>query len=287
MKQKYSVFDFCNGVIMLIVFIVCVYPILNVLALSLSDSSAVVSGSITFFPKDITFQAYKNVLVQSRFWIGYKNTIIYTVFSTLLGLIGCTITAYPLSKKKLPGRKFFIGMITFTMFFSGGMIPNYLLIRKLGLTNTIFSIILPGAIQAYYVILIRNFFEGIPESLEDSASIDGLNDIGILLWIYLPLSKAVLATIGLFYAVSAWNSWFSALIYLNDQNKYPVMIFLRNIVNGAVLAENNPDLLETIPVVSPSLRSATIISVILPIICVYPFVQKYFVKGVMIGAVKG
>lgn len=289
MKKKNTFFDYINYVILIGVGIVTLYPFLYVLSVSLSDSASVMSGSISFYPKNITFEAYKNVMVQEQFWVGYKNTIIYTVLSTVLGLAATVMMAYPISKKYLPGRKFFIKLLTITMFLPGGLIPNFLLIKSLGFINTVWAIVLPGALQAYYVIIVRTFFEGIPESLNDAGAIDGLNDIGILTKIYLPLSKPVLATVGLYFAVASWNGWFNAMIYLNEQDKMPVMIFLRNIVNGAEMAANNPNLAEgqTETVVSPVMRSATIVSVILPIICVYPFVQKYFVKGVMIGSVKG
>ena len=181
-----------------------------------------------------------------------------------------------------------MGFFLLTILFSGGLIPNFLLIKSLGWVNSTLAIIVPGALGVYYMIIVRTFFEGIPESLNDAGAIDGLNDIGIMTRIYLPLSKPVLATVGLYFVVGSWNSWFSAMIYLNDQSKMPVMIFLRNIVNGAEVAANNPDLSQQQEtVISPVMRSATIVSVILPIICVYPFVQKYFVKGVMIGSVKG
>jgi putative aldouronate transport system permease protein len=157
----------------------------------------------------------------------------------------CIITAYPLSKKYLPGRKTIMSLVVFTMFFSGGLVPNYLLIKSLGWIDTIWAIVIPGAISAYYVILMRTFFEGIPTSLEEAAAIDGLNDVGILIKIYLPLSNAILSTIALFYAVTAWNSWFSAIIYISSVNKYPVMIFLRSILYGADLANKNPDMAQS------------------------------------------
>lgn len=289
MRKRNTLFDYINYLILICVGIIMLYPFLYVLSVSLSDSTSVMSGSISFYPKNINVEAYKNVMVQEQFWVGYRNTIIYTVLSTILGLAATVMMAYPISKKYLPGRKFFIKLLTITMFLPGGLIPNFLLIKSLGLINTMWAIVLPSALQTYYVIIVRTFFEGIPESLNDAGAIDGLNDIGILTKIYLPLSKPVLATIGLYFAVESWNGWFNAMIYLNEQDKMPVMIFLRNIVNGAEMAANNPNLTEgnAETVVSPVMRSATIISVILPIICVYPFVQKYFVKGVMIGSVKG
>lgn len=289
MKYKRSFFDYINYLILICIGFTMLYPFLYVLSVSLSDSASVMSGSVTFYPKNITIEAYRKVMMQEQFWIGYKNTVIYTVLSTFFGLAVTVMMAYPISKKYLPGRKLVTILLTLTMFLPVGLVPNFLLIKSLGWIDSLWAIVLPYALQAYYVILVRTFFEGIPDSLEDAGAIDGLNDIGILMKIYLPLSKPVLATVGLYFAVAAWNGWFDAMIFLNDQKKMPVMIFLRNIVNGAEMAANNPNLTEGMSetVVSPVMRSATIVAVILPIICVYPFIQKYFVKGVMIGSVKG
>ncbi len=287
MVRKKSVFDYINYLILTLIGLIMVYPFLYILAMSLSDSASVQSGSITFYPKNINLEAYKNILGQSQFWVGYRNTIIYTVLGTVIGVAMTAMCAYPLSKKYLPGRGFFLKLLTVTMFFSGGLIPTFLLIRSLGWINTTAAMVIPGAVQAYYVIITRTFFEGIPEEMSEAASIDGLNDIGILTKIYMPLSKPILATIAMYFAVAEWNGWFNALIYLQQQEMMPVMIFLRNIVNGAEVAANNPEMVEIETVISPIMRSATIVAVILPIICVYPFIQKYFVKGIMIGSVKG
>ena len=288
MNNKKTAFDYVNYFILFCIGLIMLYPFLYVLSVSLSDSASVMSGSITFYPKNITLKAYREVMGQEQFWVGYKNTLYYTLTSSVLGLFMTVIAAYPLSKKYLPGRAVIMKLFTVTMFFSGGLIPNFLLIKSLGWVNSTLAIIVPGALGVYYMIIVRTFFEGIPESLNDAGAIDGLNDIGIMTRIYLPLSKPVLATVGLYFVVGSWNSWFSAMIYLNDQSKMPVMIFLRNSVHGAEVAANNPDLSQQQEtVVSPVMRSATIVSVILPIVCVYPFVQKYFVKGVMIGSVKG
>lgn len=286
-SKKKSWFDYFNYTLITLITLTMLYPFLYVFSVSFSDNASVMSGSITFYPKNINFNAYRDLIAQSQFWTGYKNTIIYTVLSTLAGLFMTVICAYPLSKKNLPGRATIMKVFAVTMFFSGGLIPQYLLIKSLGWIDSILSIVVPGALQVYYVIIARTFFEGIPSDLDDAGSIDGLNDIGIMLRIYLPLSKPVLATVGLYFAVNAWNAWFNALIYLNDPAKLPVMLFLRNIVNGAEIAANNPEMAEIETVASPVMRSATIVAVIVPIICVYPFIQKYFVKGLMVGSVKG
>lgn len=283
---SYKIFAVFNIIILSIISVLSLLPILNVLAVSLSGSSAAISRFIGIVPVDFSLVAYKKVIEHAQFLITYKNTVIYVIVDTIVSLFLNTIMAYPLSKRFLPGRKVIMKFVVFTMFFGGGMIPNFLLIKSLGLMNTMWSFILPGAIGAYNVIIMRTFFMGIPESLEEAAYIDGMNPFQVLFSIILPLSKPIMATIGLFVAVGAWNNWFGPLIYLNDNTKYPVILFLRNIVMGAELSakEGTSSLeIETVPV---TLRSASIMLVTIPILCVYPFIQKYFVHGVMIGSVK-
>jgi putative aldouronate transport system permease protein len=287
-NRDWDIIDIIAIVILSIVGIFTLLPFLYIVAMSLSDRTAVLTGQVTFYPIGFNLEAYKRIIAHPNFWSGYKNTILYTSVGTTVGLFISTLCAYPLSKKRLLGRNMIMKLIVFTMFFSGGLIPRFLLVRSLGLLNTIWAIVLPGAFNAFYIIVMRTFFEGIPASLEDAASIDGLNDIGILWKIYLPLSKPIMATIGLFYAVFYWNDWFSALIYLSDSSKYPITMFLRNIVMGQQLAvRSGANIQNAVQVVTPTLRSATIVLVVLPILFVYPFAQKYFVKGMTIGSVKG
>ena len=288
-KNKNTAFDYINYLILALFAIGTLYPFAYVLSVSLSDSASVVSGGITFYPKNINFDAYRTILVQEQFWVGYKNTIMQTFLGTALGLASTIMMAYPLSKKNLPGRKTFSKLVALSMFIPVGMIPSYLLVQSLGLINSIWAIVLPTSLVAYNVVITRNYFECIPDELDDAAAIDGLNDVGILIKIYLPLAKPIIATIALRLAIGKWNGWFTSMIYLTEQSKMPVMIFLRNIVNGAELAANNPNVTQGLEesIVSPVIRSATIVSVILPIICVYPFIQKYFVQGIMVGSVKG
>lgn len=283
-----KIFDTVNILIMLFIVCVTVYPILYTLAVSFSDEGAILSGKVTFFPIDATLNAYEKIVVQENFWIGYKNTIVYSVIGTVIGMFMMTLCAYPLTKKFLPGQSFFNKMITITMFFSGGIIPNYLLVVSLGMRNTIWSIVLPGAISVWNMTIMRTFFSGIPESLEEAAAVDGLNPLQTLIKIILPLSTPMLSTMALFTIVYYWNSWFPALIYLDSNDKYPVTIFLRNIINGAQVAVMNPNVTaeELLNQPAESLKSAAIILTALPILCVYPFVQKYFVQGMMIGSVK-
>ena len=282
-------FNIFNCFLMLLIVCATLYPFLYVIAMSFSGEGAIISGKVSLWPVDFNLRAYHLVFTQSDFWIGYKNTLLYTVIGTLIGVAMMVICAYPLSKRFLPGRNFFMKMITITMFFSGGIIPNYLLIGALGMRDTIWSLVLPGAISVWNMTIMRTFFEGIPETLEEAAAIDGLNPIQCLIRIVLPLSKPILATVSLFTVVYYWNSWFQPLIYMNSNTKYPVTIFLRNIINGAQVAATNPNITaeELLNQPTESLKSAAIMLVALPILCVYPFVQKYFVQGMMIGSVKG
>ena len=194
----------------------------------------VYSGEITFYPKGFTLGTYKVLLKDTSFWISYRNTIIYTVLGTLISLALTVLLAYPLSKKRLKGRSVFLGIILFTMFFSGGLIPTYLLVtRMLRMRNTIWAVVIPGAISTYNVLITRTFFEGLPEELEEAAAIDGMSTYGIFFKIVLPLSKPILATMGLFYAVGMWNNWFGPFIYLDTKSLFPVSLYLRNIIAGA------------------------------------------------------
>lgn len=288
MKRKKNIpFTICNGLIMAAVVTLTLYPLLYLLAISLSSNHAVLTNSVILFPKEFTFEAYQRVASQPNFWRSYLNTSIYTVSGTLLALFMTIVCAYPLSKKELPGRGVILKFIVFTMYFGGGMIPNYILIVKLGLVDTIWAVIVPGAISVYNMLVMRTFFSGIPSSIEEAAMIDGMGYFNILLRIVLPLSKPVIATISLFYAVSYWNDWFSALIYLNSERMMPITLFLRNLLLGAQLAAQSGQVdVSGSQVIAQTLQAAAVILIIFPILCVYPFIQKYFVQGVMIGSIK-
>jgi putative aldouronate transport system permease protein len=267
---------------------VTLYPMIYVVAVSLSSPQAVMRGEVAFLPVDLSFSAYELVLDDSAFWSGYRNTILYTVLGTVIAMATTILAAYPLSKKWLRGNSIIMNLVVFTMFFNGGLIPNFLFIRSLGLINTIWAIVLPLAINPFYMIIMRSFFQSLPESLEEAAEIDGLNPFWILLRIVLPLSKPILATIGLFYAVFFWNDWFRPLIFLNDSRMQPVTLYLRNMVMGQQLAAQQGQIADAgSELVSETLKSASILLVSIPIICLYPFVQRYFVKGILIGSVKG
>lgn len=274
---------------MLLLVAITLFPFIYMLAVSFSSSRAVLAGEVIFFPVDFNFTAYTHMLKQSQFWTAYKNTIIYTSVGTSLSLVLTIMCAYPLSKKNLIGGSIIMKVIIFTMFFSGGLIPNFILIRDLNLYDKMWAMVLPGAISAYNVMIMKTFFQGIPEELKEAARIDGLTDIGVLIKIVLPLSKPIIATIGLFVAVWLWNEWFISLIYFKTDAKRPVAMYLRNIVLGAMnTIKNGKEVDSTAAKTVPqTLQASTIMLTSIPILCVYPFVQKYFTKGILIGSVKG
>ncbi len=283
-----------NTVLLLGVLVVTLYPLWHVLMISFSDPLAVMGGQVSLLPVGFELASYESIVSEPRFWSGYASTLRYTVSGVLVSVMMTTACAYALSKRRLKGRTILMVLIIVTMFFNGGLIPRYLLVRGLGLFDTLWAIVLPMAIVPFNMILMRVFFEQLPGSLEDSAKIDGANDIQILMRVYAPLSKPIVATIALFYAVDYWNLWFPALIYLNDPNLHPVTLFLRNIVEGAELKLKSGrvdldslDVYRYQDVIPRTLKSATIILVVVPILLVYPFVQRYFVKGIMLGSLKG
>jgi len=264
-------------------------PFLHEIAISFSSSHAVLSGKVLLWPREFTLNAYQ-VVVGDRTMVGsLLYTIVLTVVYTVLSMAITICAAYPLSKTRLKGRKFFLLIILFTMYFSGGTIPNYLLVKELGLLNTMWALILPPLLSTYNMIILKTFFSTISQSLEESARLDGCSDFGILLRITLPLSKSVLATLSLFYAVAKWNSFQDALFYVTNPKLYPLQLKLYQIVFNAMSVEirtqEGADLFNNIT--PESLKAACVMFATMPIILVYPWLQKYFIKGVMIGAVKG
>ena len=282
------VFNVFNIIFMTILVLLTIYPFLNQLAISLSSTTGILNEGVTIFPKGFNIDTYVDIAKEKDFWLSYGNTIIYTVSGTILGLVLTTTTSFALSKKGLWGGNKVLKMIVFTMFFGGGLIPTFMLYKNLHLTGTIWAVLLPMAIVPYHLLIMKTYFEGLPSELEDAAKIDGLGQFGYFLRIVLPLSKPILATMTLFIAVLYWNDWFSALIFLNDKAQYPVTLYLRNAMMGAAMASQNGETIDaTTKSVPQSIQAASMILVILPVLCIYPFVQKHFVKGVMIGAVKG
>jgi putative aldouronate transport system permease protein len=280
------VFQVANGVILTLVVLVTLFPFVNVVARSFSQETYIRSGQVSFWPRGFNLHTYELVMSDSMFWINYRNTVIYTVVATIIAMVLTTTYAYVLSKKHLKGRTALIGIAVFTMFFTGGLIPNYVLVTSLGLKNTIWAIALPNAISVFNLLVMKAFFENLPTELEEAAAVDGLNTYGILLRIVIPLSKALIATMVLFYSVSFWNSWFSAFLYMDRTDLFPVTVYLRNLIagnSGATMAGADAADLQA----SANIQAVTIVLTVIPILLVYPFVQRYFVRGVMLGAVKG
>src|SRR5690606_2829963 len=223
------------------------------------------------------------------FWTNYRNTVVYTVVGTTIAMTLTTMFAFVVARRHLRGRNFLIGIAVFTMFFNGGIIPNYVLISALGMKNTMWAVVLPGALSVFNLLVMKSFFENMPRELEEAAQIDGLGWFGIFGRIVLPLSKAVIATVVLFYSVAMWNDWFNAFLYLTDQDLFPVTLYLRNLIAGAssqvteaaAATGGNSD------AIAANIQAVTMILTMIPILCVYPFVQKYFVSGIMLGSVKG
>ncbi|SEF86421.1 putative aldouronate transport system permease protein [Nonomuraea solani] len=281
------VFQVVNAVILTGVVIVTLYPFINIIARSFSQERYIISGQVNLIPRGFNLTTYRIVVSDPMFWTNYGNTVLYTVVATAISMLLTTCYAYVLSKKHLRGRTFLIWIAVFTMIFSGGLIPQYVLVNGIGLTNSIWAIVLPNAISVFNLLVMKAFFEGLPQELEEAAAIDGLNTYGILWKVVLPLSKAVIATMVLFYAVSFWNSWFTAFLYLNDTDLFPVTIYLRNLIAGATGAESAGAVTSEVTQAAANIQSVTIMLTVLPILAVYPFVQRFFVSGVMLGAVKG
>jgi putative aldouronate transport system permease protein len=289
-------FVIVNYIYVLVAFIIVAYPVVYMLSASISDPKLVSSGAMWLWPKGITFDGYKRVFENSDIWRGYGNTIIYTVLGTLINLIVTLPAAYALSRKDFVGRNFFMGMFMVTMFFGGGLVPSYLLIKNLGMIDTMWALIIPSAASIWNIIVSRTFFQStIPTELQEAAQIDGCTNIRLFFKIVLPLSMPIIAVMGLFYGVGNWNSYFSALIYLNDQDKFPLQLILRQILvlqemsaqPGGSMDATTALALNNKAEVAALVKYAVIIVATLPIIAIYPFLQRYFVQGVMIGSVKG
>lgn len=288
-SKGYKIFQVVNVVIMILIVFVTFVPFLNLVAQSFSSERFITAGEVFLLPKGLNFSTYKAVLSNRRFWIHYRNTITYTVLGTALGMFLTTTLAYVLSKPKnrLVGKGFWVGFAVFTMFFSGGIIPTYILYNNtLNITNTIWAVVFPGALSIYNMLIMKSFFETLPPALEEAASIDGMSTYGIFLKIILPLSKPILATISLFYAVAYWNSWFQAFMFLDDWKLFPVTLYLRNLISGATATGEAAAAEAGSTQIASNVRSVAMVLTILPIVMVYPFLQKYFVSGIMLGSVK-
>ena len=291
-RRKWTAFDWFNTVFLVLLSAVFLYPLLMTLGLSFSSPKALVGQNVILLPKGFTLQSYQTILSDPTILRYYWNTIVYASTGTLTSLLLTSLLAYPLTVAEFKGKKLINILLLITMFFGGGMIPSYLNIRNLHMINTIWAMILPGAISAWNVIMFVNFFKGIPDSLRESATIDGAGHVRILFSIVIPLSKALLATIALFTIVGFWNDYFSAMLYLDSTSKMPIQIFLRKILVNMELNEGMAKdtdmsrLMDMINANPRTVKAATTIVTILPSLCVYPFLQKYFTKGMMLGAVK-
>ena len=284
-----------NSIILLFIGLITLYPFWHVIMYSFSDSHAAMTGGLFFWPRKLNFTAYKVLLGTKQIYIAYKNTIIRTVGGTLFSIALSSLTAYPLSRKRFHGRGFFSMMIFFTMLFSGGMIPTFLVVRQLGLIDTLWALILPGAMSAYNMLILRNFFQSIPISLEESAVLDGASPFRVLWSIILPLSMPAIAAVSMFYGVAHWNSYIDAVLYINDSSKQVLQIYLRQLLasTGALTTtmgaamSSDMNLNDVGKISEETMKMTTIAASVIPILFVYPWLQKYYVKGVMVGSVKG
>lgn len=279
------------GILLLLFTVVVAYPIVYVVSSSFSSGTAVSTGRVILWPVDFSLEGYKTVFAHRYIVSAYRNTIFYTVAGSFINLFVTMTCAYPLSRRDFPMRNFFSGLFLFTMFFSGGLIPSYILISQLGLVNTMWALLLPGALSVYNMILARTFLSSsIPNDLLEASQIDGCSDFRYFFAILLPLAKPVIAVITLYYAVAHWNSYFNAMIYLNDMELYPLQLILRQILISNQINLNDMVDVESMVAkqgLSDILKYALIVVSTAPIMCIYPFIQRYFVKGVMIGSIKG
>lgn len=282
-----AVFDVINYLLIFLLCIATVYPFWYSFVLSISSRASVTGIGFHLWPGEIDFSSWKLLLKPPYMWQGLYNTLLRTVGGAAIAVVLTVMTAYPLAKKSFPNRNLFTGIIVFTMLFNGGLIPTFILVKNLGIMNTIWALMLPIAISPFNVIIVRNFFKSIPESMEEAAKIDGANDIYVLLKIVIPLSLPVLATVTLWIIVGYWNSWFDAVMYLNDRSRFVLQQMLREIVilNMPDPSINVPETGAVMPL-PESIKAAATLFVTVPVLLVYPFLQKYFTKGIMVGSLK-
>ncbi len=291
--KGYRIFSVFNILLMILICLMIIFPLYYMLIVSISDGAAVMSGQVNFLPVGFSLRAYRAAFKDANFIKSYWNTVVITACGTTVNLLMTTLFAYPLSRSDLMGRKLLMKIAVFTMFFTGGMIPSYMLVNSLGMNNTYWALILPGAINVYNATIMRTFFEGIPMDMTEAAYVDGANDVRILWQVILPLSKPILFTLLLFYAVGHWNGFFSALLYLSDKSTYPIQMFVRSVVfSGDTLAMSMASYNSSTEMGAEMLseegaKYAIILLSMVPILVVFPFVSRYFKSGVMIGAVKG
>jgi putative aldouronate transport system permease protein len=284
-EKIFNVFNMC---ILGMVALSCIYPFLYVLSISLSSAAEASRAGFHIYPREMSLTAYKMVLSNPDIIHGFINSVTRTVLGTVLTLMASCLAAYPLARKEMPLRTSWIFFILFTMLFSGGMVPGYLLVKNLGMLNTVWALVLPTMLTAFNIIIIKNFFQSLPESFAEAAHMEGASEFQILTHIYIPLSKPVLATVALWSMVGHWNAWFDAMIYISDNSKQVLQTFLQRIVieSSTQMLEKGVTNASVADFTPETIKAATVIITILPIICVYPFIQKYFTKGIMLGGVK-
>ncbi|MFS0871126.1 carbohydrate ABC transporter permease [Paenibacillus xylanilyticus] len=284
-ERRISIFGVINTLVLILVAVATLYPIVYITAVSLSDTAAVVQGKVFLFPKGLNLEAYVEVLKNDTIPRAYLNSIFYTAFGTFVNLLFTAVAAYPLSQKGFFGRRFFMLTIVLTMFLNPGIIPTYVVVQQLGLTDSVWALVLPNAIWTMELIILKSFYENMSSQIREAALIDGASEYRILFNIVIPLSKPALASIGLFYFMGHWNSFFLPLIYLNDPDKYPLQVVLRDMLIYS--AENDAGLVDRSALAPQSIKNATIVLSMIPVLLIYPFAQKYFAKGVMLGSEKG
>lgn len=282
--NKAGLADYLILIFLILLGIATLYPFLNIFFISVSNMEEVVrSNGLMLWPKSINWEGYSYVLRYGGLVDAFKVTVYITVVGTAINLIMTSLGAYVLSCKEMPGRNFFMSLVLVTMFFGGGLIPNYLVIKNLGLLDSLWALMLPGAISTWNLILLRNFFQSIPSSLKESARIDGASELTILVKLMLPLSIPIIATLALFYGVGHWNEYMGAIIYINKAKLNPLQVIIRSMYNIAIEQLDG----DSLPPPVETVRCATVMLATLPIICVYPFLQKYFVQGMLVGSIKG
>jgi len=284
------IFTYFNYFFLTLLFLITLYPIIYVVSASFSDPKALMAGRVWLFPVNFTLEGYRVVFNQQRIWMGFYNSFYYAIVGTAVNVVMTVCAAYPLSRKDFMGRRSISMIFAFTMWFSGGMIPSFLLVKNLGLVDTRWALIIPGAVSVYNMLVTRTFFQtNIPNELLESAKLDGCDDFKFLAKVALPLSGPILAVISLFYAVSHWNQFFSAMLYLNNEKLFPIQIILREvlILNTAQDISGSLEIQSQRELMSEILKNALIVVASLPVIAIYPFVQKFFIKGMLIGSVKG
>ena len=287
------VFNFFNVILMIIILAIIIYPLWFIIIASISDSAQVTNGNVLLWPKGFHMDAYRKVFADSRIMTGYRNTLFYTLFGTFLNVLATLMLAYPLSRRDLAGRNVIMGILSVTMFFGGGLIPTYLVYKQLGILNTVWVMVLPGLVSVYNCILMRTFIQGLPFELQEAAMIDGCGNVHMLFRVLMPLLKPIIAVMVIYYGVGHWNSYFDALVYVSANNLKPLTLILRDILvtntttasemKSGGAGESEAELKK----MAEAIKYAVIIVSTLPMLCLYPFAQKYFAKGVMLGAIKG